>query len=243
MTEIDNLKKDLVSIKQMGWIPCNNNYGDAGNKLEKLLNRNPGNFEIPDYDNIEIKTKKSLLYSNITLFSACPDSYLFEIKRLHKLYGYPDRKNREFKILNNSIYCNKLTYIYNNKYFVLKIDRAHKKLKLIVCNGNMDVIDDFTSWSFALLKEKLERKLKYLCFVEVKKMFFQNQLYIKYTNDNYYSLKDFETFIHLIEIGVIGVTFRIGVFKSGKRKGQIHDHGTGFCINKDNLELLFNKIL
>ena len=243
MRKVYSLKKDLDRIKKMGWIPCNNHYGDAGNKLEELLNRNPSNFEIPDYDGIEIKTKKSLLYSNITLFSATPDSYLFEIKRIHKLYGYPDRKNRDFKILNNSVYCNNLTYIYNGIYFTLKIDRMNNKVKLLVCNSNMDVIDDLTSWSFNMLKEKLERKLRYLCFVEVDKILFQNQLYIKYVNDSYYLLKGFETFINLIETGFISITFRISVFKSGKRKGQIHDHGTSLSISKENLDLLFDKLL
>ena len=99
-----------------------------------------------------------------------------------------------------------------------------------------------TSWSFDMIKEKLERKLSYLCLVKMDKSFWQNQLYIRYTKDTYYKLRDFDRFIDLVENGTICILFRIGVFKTGKRKGQMHDHGTGFCISMNQLELLFEKL-
>ena len=52
----------------------------------------------------------------------------------------------------------------------------------------------------------------------------------------------FTLFLKLIDDGKISITFRIGVFKSGKRKGQIHDHGTEFGIDEINLQLLFDEI-
>ena len=241
---IENLKKDIERVRKMSWIPCDwKNYGAAGIKLEKLLNRNPENFEIPDYDGIEIKTKKSSLKNDITLFCATPDSFIFEIKRLYELYGYPDINDRTTKILNCNLYCGKLTYIYNDKLFSIKVNRQKKSIHLLVYDRSLNIIDNITSWSFEMIKQKLERKLSYLCLVKMDKTFWQNQLYIRYTSDTYYKLKDFNTFIDLIENGTIWISFRIGVFKTGKRKGQMHDHGTGFCINIKDLDLLFNKIL
>jgi len=61
-------------------------------------------------------------------------------------------------------------------------------------------------------------------------------------NIDFYELKDFDTFILLIEKGIIRVVFKIGTFKKGIRKGNIHDHGTSFEINIENVEELYKKI-
>lgn len=242
MKEFSNLKQELESIKKMGWIKCDQkNIGEVGLKLEKLLNKNPSNFEIPDYDNIEIKTKSSLTKKLITLFNAAPDSYLFEIKRLHGLYGYPHSKMRQYKVLNNIVSCSRRTYIYNGVFFSLKVLWDKRVINLIVTNRQGDVIDNLTSWSFDMIEEKLNRKMKYLCYVEVNKYYEKEQMYIKYSNDHYYVLKGFDCFIKLIERGIITITFKIGVFQTGKRVGQIHDHGTSFSIHENNLEQLYKK--
>ena len=236
------LHEEINKIKQLGWIPCNHqNYGAAGLKLEKLLNINTGNFEIPDYYDIELKTKKSMKEENITLFCATPDKYLFEIKRLYDLYGYFEENNLEYKILFKRLRQGKLCYISNNAYFTIKVDKKKEKVYLLVYNKMHNIIDE-TYWSFDVLKEKLERKMKYLCYVKTINKYINNQLYIKYENDYYFELKSFECFIDLIEQGYINIVIRIGTFKQGRRKGQIHDHGTGFCINEKNLEKLFTKI-
>lgn len=243
MLYINELKERIKIIKEKGWIPCgHSNYGDAGLKLERMLNINSGDFEIPDYNNIEIKTKKSIFHKTITLFSATPDSYLFEIKRLHRMYGYPERKNNTYKVLNKSVFCKKYTYIYNGIYFSLNVNYEEEKIELLICDKNLNIIDKYTSWSFSLLKEKLERKLKYLCYVTIDTYYSHSQLYVKYKNDRYFQLKNFFVFLKLIEDGKISITFRIGVFKSGKRKGQIHDHGTEFGIDETDLQLLFDEI-
>ena len=57
-----------------------------------------------------------------------------------------------------------------------------------------------------------------------------------------YKLKDFETFINLIEKGIIRISLKIGVFRTGKRVGKIHDHGTSFCIEENNLDKLYDLI-
>lgn len=243
MKTITKLKKEIKKIKKMGFIEIDKTKtGATGLKIEELLKINTGNFEIPDYHGIEIKTKSSKIRKNINLFNATPDSYLFEIKRLYNLYSYKELKDCEYKSLNCTMYCGRKSYVYNNMYFNIKVDYKEKKIRLIVTNINNDIVDDITSWSFDLLKEKLERKLMFLCYVEANKVFYKNKLYVKYTNDEYFKLKGFDNFIQLIDNGVIGISFKIGTFKSGKRKGEIHDHGTSFIINCNDLNLLFDRI-
>lgn len=240
----NELKDKINEIKEMGWIPYEqNNYGNVGLKLEKLLKINSENFEIPDYKNkIEIKTKVSKKESKISLFNATPDSYLFEIKRIHKLYSYSNRNDSNYKILNQEVVSNKKVRIKDNVYFSLRVNRAKKVVQLMVYNSNGNLIDNQTSWSFELLKTKLERKLRFLCYVEADKFYINGQNYVKYKKDSYYALKDFDIFLNLIDNGIIGFRFKIGVFKTGNRKGQIHDHGTSVTIDKHNLSLLFNEI-
>lgn len=237
------LKKHINIIKKAGWMPCSlKSYGSTGLNLEKLLKINTNNFEIPDYNGIEIKTKKSNIKTAITLFSAAPDSYLFEIKRLHDLYAYPYKNNPKFRVLNKTITQGKLTYIYNNIYFTLKVNKQKKIISLIILDSKLEIIDLNTYWNFDILKEKLERKLRYLCYIHADTFYSNSQLYIKYNNDNYYKLKGFDKFIELIEKGKISITFRIGIFNSGIKKGQIHDHGTIFSIDESDIEELFYKI-
>ena len=66
--------------------------------------------------------------------------------------------------------------------------------------------------------------------------------YYRYTDMFFYKLRDFDTFINLIKLGKIIVTFKIDVFKKGSRCGKIHDHGTGFCISRNDLSLLYEQI-
>ena len=216
-------------------------FGDAGITLEAILGKERENFELPDYQGIEIKTKYSTKESYITLFTAVPDSYLFEIKRIVSEYGYPDNNYPEFKVFNLSLYGNRKKKL-NNNYFSIYVDRKNEKVVLRVYDLKHNIIDELTTWSFEMLKEKLERKLKYLAIIYAVRRLEHNISYYKYTKINCYELKDFEQFLLLLENGMIRITFRIGIYKSGKRFGQIYDHGTSFSIDECDINRLFDKI-
>ena len=47
-------------------------------------------------------------------------------------------------------------------------------------------------------------------------------------------------FKNAIEKDSLKVDIRIGVYRSGKRKGRYHDHGTGFRINKKDFLKIFD---
>ena len=58
-----------------------------------------------------------------------------------------------------------------------------------------------------------------------------------------YKLKGFQTFLQLIEEGVISIVFNIGIYKTDDKYGRIYDHGTSFKINTENIYKLFEKIV
>lgn len=237
------LKENLDKIINMRWIKCvTNNNGSAGHTLEKLLNIHSDNFEIPDYNTIEIKSKVSKKENYIDLFCATPDSYIFEIKRLYKKYGCLDRTNNIYNALRFTLYGEFLIKVndeYNGK---LRINYKDKKVILEIYNSKMELVDNYSSWSFDLLNEKLYRKLSYLCFVEGERKFIRNEQYVKFTKYTFYKLKDINTFIRLLKRGQIRIAFTIGTYKTGKKVGKIYDHGTQFSIKKENLVLLFDEI-
>lgn len=215
--------------------------GGVGITLESLLQKERENFEIPDYKGIEIKAKYSKRETYITLFSAVPDSYLFEIKRLVQEYGYPDSQFPQFKVFNLSVYGNRRIKTRNN-YFKLYVDWKKKQVILRVYDKNLNIIDELTSWSFEILQEKLERKLSKLALVHAERKFEHNVVYFKYTDIEFYKLISFERFLTLIENGMIKITFRIGVYKDERRFGQIYDHGTAFSIDESDISRLFDRI-
>lgn len=235
---------ETEKIIKEGWIKSRcAGTGGMGITFEKLLNIETNTLEIPDYDGIEIKTKSIHKNGYITLFSATPDSYLFEIKRIKDAYGYPDSILPAYKIFNMSIYANEKVYIGKNLFTKIKVDRVNNKLVMIVFDRFGNLIDDKTSWSFDLLEEKISRKLSKLLLVFGDKKIKNGVMYYRYLCYKCYNFTCFENFLDAIEDGKIRVTFKIGVVRSGDKLGNIHDHGTSFdiCENKlDSIYKLYN---
>ncbi len=57
-----------------------------------------------------------------------------------------------------------------------------------------------------------------------------------------YNLKNFDTFINLIEDGTIKLTIKIDIHLDEKYYGKTYDHGCGFAIEEHNLPKLYNPI-
>lgn len=244
---IIDLKTKFEKITNKGWIEgVSPGKGNVGNTFEKELGLSINNFEIPDFNGIEIKTtRNSTLYkkSYISLFSATFDGkYLFEIKRLTKKYGKPDETIKTSNVLYMQLYGKYLTPFGDNFKAKLDVNYKEKKVFLLVFDHNGKLIDDNSYWSFELLEEKLLRKLQYLAVINADNKFLNNKEYFYYKSLNIYTLKNFECFLKLIENGYIKVSICVGVYKSGKKIGKMYDHGTKFQIKQSNIEKLFYKL-
>lgn len=93
------LERKFLEIKKRGYVKSvRKGPTGVGATFESLLNKNEESFEIPDFYDIEIKTKRSYSKSYITLFNAVPTgSSYYEVKRLRDNYGYPDPKYKTLK--------------------------------------------------------------------------------------------------------------------------------------------------
>lgn len=240
---IEQLKNEFKRIQKLGWVKSvRKGWTGVGATFESLLGKEEENFEMPDYNGIEIKTKRRYSESFTCLFNATPDGEdLFEIKRLRDTYGYLDSKHRKYKVINNEVYANARNWIGYQYQFMLKIDYNLERIYLCIFDRNGDLVEKRIYWSFKMLEEKLYRKMQVLAFVKANTKHINDVEYFKYNEIKFYTLKSFDEFLRLIKYGVIRVKFKIGVFYSGKRCGEIHDHGTGFEIEEKNLLRLYNE--
>ena len=242
---IIDLKNDFQRIKEKGWIKSlYKGTGGIGLTFEKMLNKEIENFEIPDYQGIEIKTHWSFSKSYTTLFNATPDGKeLFEIKRLRNKYGYPDKDLKNYKVFYGFVNATEKNFIGIKHQYKLNVNKDEKRIYLNIYDKKGNLIDTDTYWSFDMLEEKLKRKLTTLAYVKALKRTKNKEEYFKYISITFYQLKSFETFINLIEDGTIIINFNVGIFKKGDKIGEIYDHGTGIRIDNKDLDKLFDIIV
>lgn len=244
MESINKLYALFCEIKNQGWIKGTiNGYCDVGKTFEKLIGVEKNDFEIPDYEGIEIKTKRSVINLYTTLFNCKPDGpYYMETERLKDTYGYPDRDMPQYKVLNNNVFCDKLVTIGNKFKFKLEINKDIKKIYLCVYDINEKLIEKTTYWDFDSLERKLYAKMKILAYIHAVKKYDKGITYFKYKDISFYKLKSFDSFIEALQKGKIRVTFKIGIHKKGPKVGKIYDHGTGFDIKEKDLLNLYDIV-
>ena len=238
------LKKKFEVIKKLGWVESQRRGTTGiGYTFEKLLGKEEEQFPIPDYGTIEIKTRFRNSKQNIGLFTAAPDGdYLFSTKKMYDEYGFPDSKNPELKVFYAKI-GSQFRYAGRNYQFRLHVDKNKQQIRIIALNKSGEFIDTKVSWTFDLIKEKINTKLKYLALVKADSIFNIEKQYFKYYSLNFYINKGFNTFINLLEYDIINVTFMIGVYRTGTKYGMMYNHGIRFDISENNLEKLFIKVI
>lgn len=242
--DIRELYAIFLRIKEKGWIESERKGSSGiGYTFESLLDKKEDSFPIPDFRTIEIKTMRKKSRGRLHLLHATPDGdFLFPIKRVLDKLGYPSKSEPKYKVFNMSVNAKYYTKVGFYKRIKLRVNREEEKIDLIAETSSGKNMDINVSWSFYLLKMYLELKLKYLAIIKADNKIINGKEYFRYSEINFYELIDFERFILLIERGIITISFGINVFKTGKRTGEIHDHGTNFSINIDDVEKLFNKV-
>lgn len=237
-----DLNNKFNQIKKMGWIvSMRNGPTGVGYTFESLLNKKENNLRKPDYKNIEIKTLKYFSKRKIHLFNATPEPILFNpIKKIVKKYGYPDKDYPYFKVFNISIDAINEKMVGSN-CFRLLVDRKKRRIYLFIRNLYNKSVDMDFYWSFDYLDSILNEKLSNLAIVWscYKKEFNHDMFY--YAKIDYYKYTNIENFIHLIEQGLITITFKVSIFKDNERLGKIHDRGTDFSIYEKDIPSLFEK--
>ena len=112
---------------------------------------------------------------------------------------------------------------------------------LLVKDISDNLISDVVCWEFSALK-KASQKISSLFFVSASSNKIEGLEYFHFNSAKVFLNFDFDKFLAAIENGAIMFDIRIGSYKSGKRFGKAHDHGSSFRIKRENISQLYEKI-
>jgi len=228
MPTYSKLLKRLHEIKNHGWVKTHRvgNTG-IGKTIEDLLGIKENNVPGPDAKMLELKSARKNAKSMLTLFTKSPLPPKANAAIL-KRFGYVVKKGRkELHTTLNAVSHNLLRGCIGLK---IKVDRS----RVEIITEKSEIIG---YWDKSTLKSSFERKLPKLMYIKAESRgggrheeFWFNEAWLLQGFD-------FKNFLKLLAAGVILVDIRIGQYPNGKP----HDHGTGFRIQPNQLELCFSN--
>lgn len=224
------LIKKLKSIKEMGYVKTHRTGNTGiGKTLEDLLGITENNVPGPNAAMIELKSARKNVSSMLTLFTKSPLPPRANSILLEK-FGYASTKKHGTKRLETTV--NAINYNQLKGEIGFKIDIQEDRLNLIDINSEI-----LGYWDKETLKKSFERKLPKLLYVKteargkgLEEEFCFNEAWLL-------SGFSFDNFLKLFREGTILVDIRIGQYPDGRT----HDHGTGFRVFPDKLDLCFSQ--
>ena len=239
--EFKKLNQEFIRIRNKGYIKgIYNSTSSIGRTFERELGLEMNKECVPDYNEIEIKTRRAYTKSTISLFTAVPDGErTLELSRIKEMYGYPSKHDRKYKVLYVEVFANKFNYGGIKYQYKLRIDRKERKVYLDIYNRDDELIEEKVYWSFDYLNNKLLTKLSKLAIVNAWTNKIDGWNYFKYYKINFYLLKGFDEFLSLLENGEIILKIKIDIYLRGDNYGKMYDHGCSFSISKENISKLF----
>lgn len=228
MESIEEVKQKLREIGTMGYIPTRRPHDTGvGKTLEDFLGIKENNLKLPDIGEIELKAKRLDSGSMLTLATKAPkprgtNRILFEN------YKYPDTEG--FYNLHSTVYGSR----YNPQGFKITV----KEDRLILENKrNIQAY-----WPISIFDDDLKSKSDKILvvFAETKGERKTKDERFHYIEAYLLSGLNEKKFREAIKADKLKIDIRIGLFRSGARKGKYHDHGTGLRISKTHFLELYD---
>lgn len=213
-----------------------------GKTLEDALMIKENNFDAPDLHNFEVKSHHKESDSFSTMFTKSATLPRAVNTTLRKKYGNPDSVHQDVKVLHISIFANKWTLNKLKEYeFRLRPNDKEQRLELLTRNYFTKDYEVSAIWTYEALKKTMFKKMKNLAYIDALKIIDENHdEYFEYISMDLYFGLNFNMFLKLLESGHICFDLRMGAYKTGKRKGKSHDHGSGFRIKSKNIKKLYS---
>ena len=212
---LSQIKAALKELYKKGWVKSNRIHNTGiGKTLEDYLGITENNIALPDFGVMELKSQRAGTMSMMTLFTKKPEG--ITNAEILKRFGYPDPEYPNHKILHQTINSGRK----NARGFHCKIDEKEGKL-LILRNR---IVLGYYKLDFLRQKaaEKIGNGLIFV-FADCKKengaeLFHYKEAWL--LND-----LDPKQFLALSKYDI-----RLGVYRSGKNAGKLHDHGSAFRL-------------
>lgn len=227
MITYPKLIRKLRAIKEMSYLKTHRaGTTGIGKTLEDLLGITENNVPGPNATMVELKSARRNVSSMLTLFTKSPlprgaNSILLD------RFGYESASgNKRLETTVNAIEYNR---VKGRSGFKINIQKDRINLVTV----KREVVG---YWDKEILKNSFERKLPKLLYVKAEtrgkgsdeEFWFNEAWLLRGFN--------FDNFIRLLKEGVILVDIRIGQYPDGRP----HDHGTGFRVFPDKLDLCFS---
>ncbi len=229
MLTYPKLVKKLKAIKERGYIKTHRagNTG-IGKTLEELLGITENNVPGPNASMIELKSARKNVSSMLTLFTKSPLPSKANSTLLEK-FGYESARGNERKELHTTVSAKEFNTLKGKAGF--KIDIKKDRANLITAQKEI-----VGYWYKKTLKNSFERKIPKLLYVKAETRGTSSNEEFWFNEAWLLSGFDFDNFIRLLKEGTILVDIRIGQYPDGRP----HDHGTGFRVFPDKLDLCFS---
>jgi hypothetical protein len=147
---------------------------------------------------------------------------------LLQIYGYESSKGNKRKELHTTVNALRYNKLKGKPGF--KINTEEYRVCLV--NPQNEILG---YWDKETLKKSFERKLPKLLYVKAETKEYGSDEMFWFNNAWLLSGFNFNNFINLLRKGIILVDIRIGQYPDGRS----HDHGTGFRVFPDQLDLCF----
>lgn len=228
--QLSKLKRRIKKIKKKGFIRSHRRHNTGiGKTLEDLLGIEENNLSVPDIGEVELKAQREGSKAMISLTTKAPKPRGVT-RKLFEAYKYKDDEGK---------FClhSPIRYSSPNNQG-LKLDFGEND-KLILANPN----DIEAYWLPSIYKEIIKKKANKLLLVLAETTGKQ-----KSRNEKFYYKKAVllegltkESIKSAIKEDELLVELRIGVYRSGEKKGGYHDHGTAFRVLEKDIDELYDK--
>ena len=236
----EKLVETFHTIAKKGYIQgVSKSWGNIGLTFEKELGKSPDSKYDPDYEDIEIKCSSRFSRYPLYLFTIAFDGPSEnEILRLAEIYGHYDNDYKDKKVLFEKV-SNKI--IEGKKYnFMLEVNRFQQKIYLAIYDEFGTLIEKQTYIRFDTLKKHLQTKLEKIAYVKASKKKIDDLDYYRYYSIFLYHLKNFDTFLNLIDRNGLEISVISRISKSGVDEGRYRNKNVVFSIRKENIFRLFD---
>lgn len=246
MKTYPELVEKLKEIKKMGWVKTHRRGTTGiGKTIEDLLDIPENNVPGPDGEMVELKSGRKNSKSMLTLFTLAPLPRKANSVLLQK-FGYSSKHTRR-KVLHTTVSTLSFNILKGKEVF--KVVIKDDKVELIAKTSDGGIkpfleekreepkIEVVGYWNKEILRNSFERKLPRLLYVKANSRGSGENEEFLFNEAWLLSRFDFENFLKLLKEGTILADIRIGQYPSGKP----HDHGTGFRVLPDKLDLCFSN--
>jgi hypothetical protein len=237
---LQSFKKDFLIVKSKGFIESHRTHNTGiGKTFEDVIGIVENNSSLADYEDcLEIKSKRDLSKSMLTLFTKSPSHPKGANSYLRETYGHPDKNN--MKILHTTISGAKFNTFFSKIGFKLEVNEKAEKIFILVKDLDSDkIVDDSIYYTFSDLKHIIETKCENIAFINAETKEEDEKEFFYFKEATLLKNLTFEKFIQFVKEGLIVYDIRIGVYGTGKSKGKTHDHGSGFRVLKNNIPKIF----